>query len=94
MTRHTSLETVHALFDSDPVSCKKKTLRDILLMKLIEHVRHAKWNETDINSNLGITKHHAYELLQGDSTNFSIELLTTLLFRAGYNIEVNIKKKH
>ncbi|RDJ20252.1 XRE family transcriptional regulator [Bosea caraganae] len=67
-------------------------MRSELMMSLDDLIKKKAWTQAEAARHLGITQPRVSELVNGKIQLFSLDQLMTLLARAGYRVEMKVKK--
>lgn len=91
---YTEVANIWDAVTDTPEEAANMRARSELMMALDDLIRKKGWSQIEAAKHLGITQPRVSELVNGKIQLFSLDQLLTLLARAGYRVEMKVKKAH
>ena len=85
-------ETAWEALGRTPEEVAHLRARAELMIALTKHIKAQGWTQVEAAERLGVTQPRISELMRGKFNAFGLDLLVTMLARAGRSVEVRVKK--
>ncbi len=83
--------SVFDAIESDPVERERLKLLSKLSIELELHIRTKGWSQKQAAEHLGVTQPRISDLVRGRIDLFSVDALLALLWRAGVQVDINLR---
>ena len=80
-----------ALGRTPEMAAHLKSRADLMLV-LTDHIKKQGWTQVEAAKRLGVTQPRISELVRGKFSAFGLDLLVTMLARAGMAVDIRVKK--
>jgi len=87
-----SYNSVWDALEDTPEAAENMKIRAILLLALQDYVSVLNMTQAEAAKQLGITQPRLNDLLRGRIDSFSIDALVNLVYRAGMQLEIEVKR--